>query len=124
MVDSAKPSTNQAEVVLVGCGAPGRGMGWYHAIQMLGNRCPSAKLCHIVEPWFLGPGADGPGGKEFSEFRSDAEQSCGVLFHSSVSALPPVAEGVKRLVLISGRTADNPRIMSEAIKVCFYLFTS
>ena len=25
----------QAEVVLVGCGAPNRGMGWYHGIQML-----------------------------------------------------------------------------------------
>ena len=25
----------QAEVVLVGCGAPNRGMGWYHAVQML-----------------------------------------------------------------------------------------
>lgn len=25
----------QAEVVLVGCGAPNRGMGWYHALQML-----------------------------------------------------------------------------------------
>lgn len=25
----------QAEVILVGCGAPNRGMGWYHAIQML-----------------------------------------------------------------------------------------
>jgi len=25
----------QAEVVLVGCGAPNRGMGWYHAIQMI-----------------------------------------------------------------------------------------
>lgn len=29
----AKPG--QAEVVLVGCGQPNRGMGWYHAIQML-----------------------------------------------------------------------------------------
>jgi hypothetical protein len=28
----------QAEVVLVGCGAPNRGMGWYHAIQMLEKR--------------------------------------------------------------------------------------
>ena len=28
----------QAEVVLVGCGAPNRGMGWYHAIQMLEGR--------------------------------------------------------------------------------------
>jgi hypothetical protein len=48
---------NQAEVVLIGCGAPLRGMGWYHAVQMLGNECPSAKLCYIVEPWFLGGGA-------------------------------------------------------------------
>lgn len=23
----------QAEVVLVGCGAPNRGMGWYHAVR-------------------------------------------------------------------------------------------
>jgi hypothetical protein len=29
----------QAEVVLVGCGAPNRGMGWYHAVQMLEGRC-------------------------------------------------------------------------------------
>ena len=28
----------QAEVVLVGCGAPDRGMGWYHAVQMLEGR--------------------------------------------------------------------------------------
>ena len=28
----------QAEVVLVGCGAPNRGMGWYHAVQMLEDK--------------------------------------------------------------------------------------
>ena len=28
----------QAEVILVGCGAPNRGMGWYHAIQMLEDK--------------------------------------------------------------------------------------
>ncbi len=51
---------NQAEVVLVGCGCPLRGMGWYHAVQMLGGECPSAKLSYIVEPWFLGPGKSPP----------------------------------------------------------------
>lgn len=56
MVEAATPSSNQAEVVLIGCGCPLRGMGWYHAVQMLGGECPSAKLCHIVEPWFLGAG--------------------------------------------------------------------
>ena len=50
-------STQQTcEVVLVGCGAPGRGMGWYHAEQLLKQKCPSAILKYIVEPWFLGAG--------------------------------------------------------------------
>ena len=53
---TATPGDKQCEVVLVGCGAPKRGMGWYHAVQMLKDKCPSAKLCYIVEPWFMGPG--------------------------------------------------------------------
>jgi hypothetical protein len=56
MAPHATPSKDQAEVILIGCGAPLRGMGWYHAVQMLGNECPHAKLCYIVEPWFMGPG--------------------------------------------------------------------
>ena len=32
---SVAAEEGQAEVVLVGCGAPNRGMGWYHAVQML-----------------------------------------------------------------------------------------
>ena len=35
---TAAAGTNQAEVVLVGCGAPNRGMGWYHAVQMLDKK--------------------------------------------------------------------------------------
>jgi hypothetical protein len=31
-------------------------MGWYHAEQMLRGDVPSAKLCYVVEPWFLGAG--------------------------------------------------------------------
>jgi len=46
----------QAQIVLVGCGAPNRGMGWYHAEQMLRGDIPSAALAYIVEPWFLGAG--------------------------------------------------------------------
>jgi len=56
MAPQATPADNQAEVVLVGCGAPLRGMGWYHAVQMLNDDVPHAKLCHVVEPWFLGGG--------------------------------------------------------------------
>mmetsp|Transcript_421 Transcript_421/g.532 ORF Transcript_421/g.532 Transcript_421/m.532 type:complete len:375 (+) Transcript_421:139-1263(+) len=109
-------SKAQAEVVLVGCGCPLRGMGWYHAVQMLGGECPSAKLAHIVEPWFLGPGASGPGGAEFAEFKKETEEKHSVGFHTSLDTLPAVEEGVKRLALISGRTVDNPRLLGEAIK--------
>ena len=52
----AAAGEGQCEVVLVGCGAPKRGMGWYHAEQLMKDKCPSAKLCFIVEPWFLGGG--------------------------------------------------------------------
>jgi len=105
--------TGQAEVVLVGCGAPNRGMGWYHAIQMLEGRCPHASLDYVVEPWFLGAGSKSPGGPEFNEFKNETETNYGVKFFSSLSDLPPSAQ--PRLALISGRTADNPRLLSESI---------
>lgn len=111
----AAAGDNQCEVVLVGCGAPKRGMGWYHAVQMIKGKCPSAKMCFVVEPWFMGPGATGPGGPEFVEFQKDAEETHGVQFFKSMDDLPPVAEGKKRLALISGRTADNPRLLGECI---------
>ena len=60
-------------------------------------------------------GAAGPGGPEFGEFAKQAEADHGVAFHKSLADLPAVAEGVKRLALISGRTGDNPRLMSESI---------
>jgi predicted dehydrogenase len=56
-----------------------------------------------------------PGGAEFAEFKTATAEEHGVQFHTSVGDLPPVADGVKRLALISGRTADNPRLLNEAI---------
>lgn len=112
---SAAAGENQCEVVLVGCGAPNRGMGWYHAVQMMKGKCPSAKLCFIVEPWFMGAGTNGPGGPEFAEFQKESEKKEGIQFLKSVSDLPTVADGKKRLALISGRTADNPRLLGECI---------
>lgn len=114
--------SGQAEVVLVGCGAPNRGMGWYHGIQMVENKCPSASLDFVVEPWFMGPGGEGPGGEEFKECQAQWESEHGIKFATSLSDLPPPA--APRLALISGRTADNPRLLSEAIATgskCIYL---
>lgn len=116
--------TQQCEVVLVGCGAPGRGMGWYHAEQLLKNKCPSAVLKYIVEPWFLGAGATGPGGPEFMEYKERVAKDHGVEFLMSLSELPPNTEHTPRLALISGRTADNPKLLNEAIQngcTCIYL---
>lgn len=62
-------------------------------------------------------GASGPGGPEFAEYQKETEAEHGVEFLTSVAALPAVPEGRKRMALISGRTADNPRLMGEAIKV-------
>jgi len=112
----------QAEVILVGCGAPNRGMGWYHAVQMLEDKCPSASLDYIVEPWFMGAGADSDAGKEFGEWQSESETKYGTKFAVSLDELPP--PGAPRLALISGRTADNPRLLSESIAhgaKCIYL---
>lgn len=112
---SATLGDKQCEVVLVGCGAPNRGMGWYHGEQMLKGKCPSAKLMYIVEPWFMGPGAEGPGGPEFKVYMEKAGPEHGVKFFKSLADLPPVTEGKKRLALVSGRTADNPKFLQQAI---------
>jgi predicted dehydrogenase len=117
-----KAEEGQAEVILVGCGLPNRGMGWYHAVQMLDKKCPSASLDYIVEPWFLGGGSDSPAGQEFKEFKDEAEAKFGVKFAASLDDLPPPA--APRLALISGRTADNPHLLDECIakgSKCIYL---
>ncbi|KAL3777763.1 hypothetical protein ACHAW5_004986 [Stephanodiscus triporus] len=112
--DAKSSSTKRAEVVLVGCGAPNRGMGWYHAVQMLEGRCPSASLDYVVEPWFLGEvGSSGPGGPEFAKWADEVKVEHGTSFVRSVSDLPE--PNMPRCALISGRTSDNPRLLTECI---------
>ena len=103
----ATRAASTTPVALVGCGMPatrgnqlatatpsmqrprhaaiwqGRGMGWYHAKQILDGDVPSATLTDIVEPWFLGGGKDGPGGAEFAAFKKEHEGK--VRFHASIS---------------------------------------
>lgn len=64
----------------------------------------------------MGAGAKGPGGPEFAEFQVTTNKTHGVQFHKSMNDLPAVAKNVKRMALISGRTADNPRLLEESIK--------
>jgi len=70
----------------------------------------------------MGGGKDSPAGQDFAEFQSEAEAKYGVKFASSLQDLPPPS--APRLALISGRTADNPRLLTESIKngaKCVYL---
>ena len=80
-------STATCDVVLVGCGVPKRGMGWYHAKQMLEGDVPSATLTAVVEPWFLGAGAESPPGVTFGEWATDMEGKYGTKFCKDVSEL-------------------------------------
>jgi hypothetical protein len=63
----------------------------------------------------IGAGATGPGGPEFAEFRKKTEEDFGVEFYKALEELPPVPEGKKRMALVSGRTADNPKLLGQAI---------
>merc|ERR1719197_1290426 len=97
------------DVTVVACGAPKRSMGWYHCKQMLDGQVPGAKLADVVEPFFLGAGKDSPPGKDFAAWSEKAGVTC----YKSISDMPK-PEGPK-LVLICGRTADNPRLFREAV---------
>jgi predicted dehydrogenase len=79
-------------------------------------------LDYIVEPYFMGAGGDGPGGQDFKDFQAESEQKYGTKFALSIADLPPPQE--PRLALISGRTGDNPKLLTECIangSKCIYL---
>jgi predicted dehydrogenase len=70
----------------------------------------------------MGGGSDSPAGQDFKEWQEETEQKYGTKFAPSLDDLPPPL--APRLALISGRTADNPRLLKEAIKhgaKCVYL---
>ena len=111
-------SSKKASVVLVGCGCPLRSMGWYHAVQLLDDRCPSAELQYVVEPWFMSEaGSKSNGAEEFNAWKTKQEAERGIQFFATVSEVPAPAEGDRRLGVISARTSDNPKLLEQCIKI-------
>ena len=100
----------KCDVVLVGCGVPKRGMGWYHGKQMLDGDVPSAKMTAVVEGYFLGAGADTPPGQTFKAWADDMASKHGTTFVKDISE---VEINGPCLALISGRTADNPKLLKD-----------
>mmetsp|Transcript_40663 Transcript_40663/g.91411 ORF Transcript_40663/g.91411 Transcript_40663/m.91411 type:complete len:401 (+) Transcript_40663:207-1409(+) len=111
---SMSSKASVADYIVVGCGLPGRGMGWYHAHQLVEGKCGSGRLTDVVEPWFLGGGKDTPAGAAFALLVKEWEPK-GVKFHASVDTVEAPAAGGQKVALISGRTADNPRLLEEVI---------
>ena len=66
---------------------PKRGMGGYHAKQMLDGDVPSAKLTAVVEPWFLGAGDQPLGRQTFKEWADQMESEHGTKFVKDISEL-------------------------------------
>ena len=85
------------DVVLVGCGVPKRGMGWYHGKQMLEGDVPSATLTAVVEPYFLGPGAESPPGEVFGEWAKEMEAAHGTKFVKDITELEIKVRTPRRL---------------------------
>jgi len=100
------------EVAILACGAPRRGMGWYHAKQLLEGRVTGAKLTDIVEPFFLTTGKETQAGQDFARWAAAAEAS-GVRLHQFVAEVP--VPQVPKLAVVCGRTVDNPQLVREAI---------
>mmetsp|Transcript_47786 Transcript_47786/g.101547 ORF Transcript_47786/g.101547 Transcript_47786/m.101547 type:complete len:367 (+) Transcript_47786:43-1143(+) len=116
---------SKVSVVLVGCGAPLKSMGWYHATQILHEGSDiAASLDFIVEPWFMSEaGKSSPGGAEFAEFKETLEANNGVKFFSRVEDVPSVENGMKRLAIISARTSDNPSLFASCLDIgCHAIF--
>lgn len=110
---SSTKQMEKANYAVLGCGLPGRGMGWFHCLQLVEGVCPSARLTDVVEPWFLGGGKDSEGGKTFQT--KVVEEWQGVSFFSSVDGLYAGAQGKSKLALIAGRTVDNPKLFRQAM---------
>lgn len=119
--NSIMSSLQQCDVVLVCCGAPLRGMGWYHSVQLLSGKCPSAKLIAVVEPFFLGNNTnakESPFYESFKSFEASVNTTHpDVKFVASIHDLnmKPSPTSPPLLVIISGRTPDNPTLTLEVM---------
>jgi predicted dehydrogenase len=100
------------DVIIVGCGLPKKGMGWYHLTQLLDM--PTANLRAVVEPFFLNPDLCKDPPKSWINFVEEL-QAKGVECVASVDDLSPLDATKKTAALVAGRTHDNPKLFSQCI---------
>jgi len=98
------------DVVLVGCGMPKKGMGWYHLTQLLEMKNVNVRA--IVEPFFLNDELCPATPPAFAQLVASLE-SKGVMAVSSVDDLEKFEKPT--LCLIAGRTPDNPKLFRQCV---------
>jgi len=93
-------------------------MGWYHGLQLVQGEIAGAKLTDVVEPWFLGGGKASPPGQDFEKLRKEWADGHGVKFHAALDDGTVFADAPAgpKIVLIAGRTPDNPGFFRQALK--------
>jgi len=99
------------DAVVVGCGMPKRGMGWYHLTQLLDM--PNANVVGVVEPFFLNANLCPNPPAAFSAMVKQLE-AAGVVCTDSVLSLPKFENDT--MCLIAGRTADNPTLFKACVE--------
>jgi len=99
------------DVVIVGCGLPKRGMGWYHLTQLFEMDC--ASVAGVVEPFFASKKLCKSPPPSWDELATSLKDQ-GIPCTDSVSALPAFKKTT--MCLIAGRTADNPALFKACVE--------
>jgi predicted dehydrogenase len=105
-----KVGDKSLNVVIVGCGMPKRGMGWYHLTQLMDM--PNANVVAVVEPFFLNNSLCPSPPEQFTVLVKQLE-AAGVTCTDCVSKLPQFTKDT--MCLIAGRTPDNPKLFQKCV---------
>ncbi len=105
------------DVVVVGCGLPKKGMGWFHLTQLLDM--PLVNVVAVVEPFFMNPKLCSEVPPSFTTLQQTL-QAQGVAVVKSVDDLEDFASHHHHhhkptLCLIAGRTADNSTLFRQCV---------
>ena len=105
------------DVVIVGCGLPKKGMGWFHLTQLLEMERVNVKA--VVEPFFRNPLLCQTPPESWTELMTSLTD-IGVQVVASVEELTPIigtttSNNKKTMCLIAGRTLDNPKLFHDCV---------
>jgi predicted dehydrogenase len=98
------------DVVVVGCGLPKKGMGWFHLTQLL--EMERVNVTAVVEPFFMNPDLCPTPPDSWNELMTSLID-IGVQVVPSLASLTPTKKPT--MCLIAGRTHDNPQLFHDCV---------